>query len=175
MLISDEYRAQQEELHKNPNYGVASVQFAPLVTKFVNRIEAKSLLDWGAGKGRLMQNIHPDQDIEVTCFDPAVPGWDKVPEGLFDIVTCIDVLEHIEPDCLAETLDSLRDRTGQIAFLTVHTGPAIKTLPDGRNAHLIQQPPEWWLPQIMGRWDLLTFQRITHGFWVLCQSRPTAN
>ena len=23
--------------------------------------------------------------------------------------------------------------------------------------------------------DLLTFQRITHGFWVLCQSRPTAN
>lgn len=32
MLITEDYRRQQETLHANPNYGVASLQFAPLVT-----------------------------------------------------------------------------------------------------------------------------------------------
>jgi hypothetical protein len=26
----------------------------------------------------------------------------------------------------------------------VHTAPAVKHLPDGRNAHLIIEPIEWW-------------------------------
>jgi hypothetical protein len=29
--IADAYREQQIELHKNPNYGVASLAFAPIV------------------------------------------------------------------------------------------------------------------------------------------------
>jgi len=31
MLITDEYRVMQAELHKNPSYGVASQFFAPIV------------------------------------------------------------------------------------------------------------------------------------------------
>jgi hypothetical protein len=40
----------------------------------------------------------------------------------------------------------------------------MKTLADGRNAHLIQEPPEWWLPKIMARWDLRLFQAVTGEF-----------
>ena len=29
------------------------------------------------------------------------------------------------------------------------TGPAEKMLPDGRNAHLIQQPKQWWLDKVV--------------------------
>ena len=46
------------------------------------------------------------------------------------------------------------------AFLTIATGPAKKFLPDGRNAHLIQEGPDYWLPLLMARWQLKHFQDI---------------
>lgn len=172
MLITPEYQRQQQKLHENPNYGVASLKFAPLVAKIIVQTGAKTLCDWGAGKGRLAEGLakHLPEDVEIgmTFYDPAVPQWSQVPQGAFDLVTCIDVLEHIEPECLDDTLDALRDRTGNFAFLTVHTGPAVKVLDDGRNAHLIQQPPAWWLPKIFARWSVATYQRMDNGFWVIC-------
>jgi len=42
----------------------------------------------------------------------------------------------------------------------------VKVLPDGRNAHLIQQPAGWWLPKILERFELVTFNRMPQGFWV---------
>jgi hypothetical protein len=52
-------------------------------------------------------------------------------------------------------------------------GPALKTLPDGRNAHLIQEPVEWWLPKIMQRFDLQTFQMSSErGFYVIVYAKP---
>jgi hypothetical protein len=52
---------------------------------------------------------------------------------------------------------------------TVHTGPAKKILPDGRNAHLIQQPPSWWLPKFMERFELVQFRRMEMGFWIVVE------
>ncbi len=36
-LISEEYRRMQQQLHENPNYGVASVEYAPLVAEVSSR------------------------------------------------------------------------------------------------------------------------------------------
>ena len=85
-------------------------------------------------------------------------------------MTCIDVLEHIEPDLLDNVLDDLMMLTDGYAFITVHTGPAVKTLSDGRNAHLIQKPARWWLPKLMNRFDLVTFQATKSGFNVLMRA-----
>ena len=54
-----------------------------------------------------------------------------------------------------------------VGFFTIHTGKAGKTLSDGRNAHLIQQPAEWWLPKILERWTLQSFQARPKGFAVI--------
>jgi hypothetical protein len=57
--------------------------------------------------------------------------------------------------------------------MSVHMGPALKTLPDGRNAHLIQEPVEWWLPKIMQRFDLHTFQMSSErGFYCIGYAKP---
>jgi 2-polyprenyl-3-methyl-5-hydroxy-6-metoxy-1,4-benzoquinol methylase len=172
MLISESYRKQQEKLHQNPNYGVASLKFAPLVAKIVAQSGARTLLDFGAGKGRLAEGLEKhlpdDAEVGMTRYDPAIPAWSTLPEGTFDLVCCIDVLEHIEPECLDDVLYALASKTGQFAFLTVHTGPAVKVLDDGRNAHLIQQPPAWWMPKIFDRWSVATYQPMDNGFWVIC-------
>jgi hypothetical protein len=82
-------------------------------------------------------------------------------------VVCTDVLEHVEPEYLDSVLDELQRVTRNVGFFVVHTGAAMNHLPDGRNAHLIQQPPEWWLPKIIQRWKLITFQRWPNGFFVV--------
>ena len=170
-LITEDYRRMQQELHKNPNYGVASVGYAPLVADVIRSQGARELLDYGAGKGRLGQTLKQQFNIDITLYhyDPAIPEWSAPPQPR-QLVTCIDVLEHIEPDCLPNVLDDLKRVTLGFGVFTVHTGPAVKVLADGRNAHLIQQPSSWWLPQFMARFDLVAFNRVDHGFWVVVEA-----
>lgn len=175
-LITEHYRAMQQEMHRNPDYGVASVHYAPLVKQVVDSMRATELLDYGAGKGRLgdaLRQLNPMQPIQVRHYEPAVPEWSAPPQPC-RLVTCIDVLEHIEPDLLDNVLDDLKRVTAEVGVFTVHTGPAIKVLPDGRNAHLTQQPPAWWLPRFLERFELVTFNRMPNGFWVAVEARKPA-
>ncbi len=171
-LISEEYRKMQEELHQNPNYGVASVQYAPIVVQVLDQVRPAELLDYGAGKGRLgetLKTLMPNPP-QIRHYDPARPEWAATPQPA-PFVTCIDVLEHIEPELLDNVLDDLQRVTSGHGVFTVHTGPAIKVLADGRNAHLIQQPPAWWLPKFMSRFDLAVFQSMPQGFWIVVHAR----
>lgn len=172
MLITEKYRDQQKELHKNPEYGSMSVQYAPMVTKLLNQLKVDDLLDYGAGKGRLAKAIKPTHQVKVHQYEPAVPGWDKAPDSA-QMVCCIDVLEHIEPELIHNVLDDLRRCTEFYGFLSIHTGQAVKFLDDGRNAHLIQEGADWWLPKIMARWELIQYQIQPNGFYVLV--RPYGN
>lgn len=59
-LITEEYRQMPARLHENPDYGVASLEFAPLVADAIEALGVNELLDYGAGKGRL--------DLELPKF-----------------------------------------------------------------------------------------------------------
>ena len=172
ILISEAYRKMQQQLHKNPDYGVASVQFAPMVAQVIEATRADELLDYGAGKGRLgialKQNLQ--RPLVIHHYDPAIPEW-SAPPAPCGFVACIDVLEHIEPALLDNVLDDLQRVTADVGVFTVHTGPAVKVLPDGRNAHLIQQPPAWWLPKFLERFELANFNRVTMGFIVVVERK----
>ena len=48
--ITEEYRKLQQELHENPNYGIASTHFAPIVSEIIKNFKINSLTDYGAGK-----------------------------------------------------------------------------------------------------------------------------
>ena len=171
-LISDDYRRMQQELHRNPDYGIASVGYAPLVAEVMQQVGARELLDYGAGKGRLAQELqqHLRAPLTIYYYDPAIPEWSTAPAPC-RFVACIDVLEHIEPHLLDNVLDDLKRVTTGVGVFTVHTGAALKVLPDGRNAHLTQQPPEWWLPKLMQRFELVQFSRMPQGFWVGVERR----
>lgn len=157
-LISETYRAQQTELHRNPDYGVASVHWAPTVADIARQTKPHHILDYGSGKGRLGTELRKllKGPFELRQYEPAVPELSGAPEPS-DLVACIDVLEHIEPDCLDAVLDDLRRVTARVGIYTIATGPAVKTLPDGRNAHLIQEGPEWWMPKLFPRFRVRSF------------------
>jgi hypothetical protein len=82
-------------------------------------------------------------DFPIWEYDPAIPEKAESPRPA-DLVVCTDVLEHIEPDHLKAVLKDLKRCVKRMGYFVINTGPARKTLPDGRNTHLIQQDREWW-------------------------------
>lgn len=174
-LISEDYRAMQAELHRNPNYGVASEHWAPLVAQVARQVRPKRLLDYGAGKGRLGRALKPllDFPFELREYDPAIPAMAATPEPC-EMVACLDVLEHIEPGRIDAVLDDLKRVTLIVGVFTFATGPAVKILPDGRNAHLIQQGPEWWMAHLFKRFAVKQFIDQNKSFWVIVTRRKDA-
>jgi hypothetical protein len=172
--ISEEYRKLQQELHLNPNYGIASLAFAPLVADIIRQTNPRSLSDYGAGKKNLLRALTEAGigGFDYRPYDPAFPEYGEPREA--DLVCCIDVLEHIEPPLLDNVLDELQDITTRMGFFSIHMGPAGKTLADGRNAHLIQKPSSWWLKRLVERFEIMHLQMhqmMGYGFWVVVEPR----
>lgn len=163
MLISEEYRALNGQLHAAGNYGVSGHKWADDVRQLADICAARTILDYGAGQCTLAKSI---RDKTVLCYDPAIPEISDIPDPA-DLVTCTDCLEHIEPDCLDAVLDDLQRLTLKAVFLVVATRPAKKILADGRNAHLIQEPYSWWLPKIISRWTMQSFANYGGEFVVM--------
>jgi hypothetical protein len=176
-VISEEYRQQQVELHKNPDYGNASAVFAPRVADVMRMFSFHSISDYGAGKRRLLKALNNAglTDLEYYPYDPAFPEY-GLPRTA-DLVCCIDVLEHIEPELLDNVLSDLERLVIKLGFFSVHIGPAKKTLPDGRNAHLIQQPTSWWLKKISERFEVRRLETLakTQGFYVVVEPKEREN
>lgn len=143
-LISAEYCRLNEQLHHdNLAYGVGGGKHADVVQKLAAALKTTSVLDYGCGKGFLAKEL----PFPIWEFDPAIPTKSEPPRPA-DIVVCTDVLEHIEPDRLLFVLDDLRRCIKKVGYFVIHTGPASKTLADGRNAHLLQRPAAWWREQL---------------------------
>jgi len=176
ITITEEYRKLQQELHKNPNYGIASLEFAPLVAEIIKAAQIGSVSDYGAGKKNLFKGL---QQLGITPtdyfpYDPAFPEYGH-PEPA-DLVCCIDVLEHIEPDLIDNVISELALITRNLGFFSVHMGPAAKFLADGKNAHLIQKPTSWWLPKFCMYFDIVqlqTHQVMGMGFWAIVRPHET--
>ncbi len=170
LTISNGYLNLQRELHQDFNYGVASLSFAPIVADLIRQTKAQSVSDYGAGKKRLLEGLTKAGVAPKRYFpyDPVFPEYGCPQEA--DLVCCIDVLEHIEPESLDAVLKELASITVGLGFFSIHMGPAGKTLSDGRNAHLIQQPSSWWLPKICQYFNVLqltSHNTMGQGIWLI--------
>jgi 2-polyprenyl-3-methyl-5-hydroxy-6-metoxy-1,4-benzoquinol methylase len=156
LLISEEYRQQNKQLHEiRPDYGVGGHKHVKEIKDLAVAMGTKDILDYGCGKRTLEDAL----GFEIKNYDPAFEEL-SLPAEPADLVVCTDVLEHIEPECIEDVLDDLRRVTKKVAFLTIATRPAVKTLPDGRNAHLIQQDLKWWLPKLWDRFILMSVHNL---------------
>ena len=177
--ITEEYLGLQAELHKNPGYGVASLVFAPTVAALIRQAGVRSVSDYGAGKKHLLVGLSQAGigDVEYFPYDPVFPEYG--PPKPADLVCCIDVLEHVEPEKLDNVFRELASITRKYGFFSVHTGPAGKTLSDGRNAHLIQKPSSWWLARLVPHFEVLQLQShemMGKGIWVVVAPKePSAD
>lgn len=175
MKITEQYRKQQMLLHSMTDYGVAAKVYAPMVSRLIDELGVTELLDYGSGRGTLAAYLKADHKVKLQFYDPAIPDYaaDPVP---MQMCVCIDVLEHVEPECLVDVLDDLKRVTQTVGFFTISTRLAEKFLADGRNAHLILESPEWWWEKIVSRFEIQLFQRLRdEGCFFLVYAKPDAS
>ena len=109
-----------------------------------------SVLDYGCGKGLIVESLRKKfqvNDMQINGYDPCVEAFSR-PAKASDVLICTDVLEHIEPDTINNVLKHIGNLTEHICFLVIDLMPAVKTLPDGRNAHILLRPTGWWLDKL---------------------------
>lgn len=144
--------AQYREMHKNPRRfrGKIRAGNAKRIKALCKKHDAETVLDYGCGKGLqyTADQIHLDWGVDITMYDPGVPTMDGRPIVTFDGVICLDVLEHVEPHKLGDTLDDIIAYAREFALLWISTVRSRKRLPDGRNCHLIVQPAEAWIEDV---------------------------
>ena len=136
---------------------------APRIKELIKQTAARTILDYGAGKG---QQYWPRQvrdenegieyaDIrsywgvaEIRCYDPAYTPFTQLPSGTFDGVVCTDVLEHCPEEDMPWILDELFGFADKFVYANVACFPARKVLPSGGNAHCTIRPVKWWDEQL---------------------------
>lgn len=154
-LITQGYIREQALLHEQAAYGTRGFNWGYLIAGIALVEQCKTILDYGCGKGTLVRTLRDEGLLKATGYDPAVPEFASEPQPA-DLVASVDVMEHIEPDCLEDVLAHLARLTRKALFVAISTRPAKRFLSDGCNTHLIvEDGAGWWRPR---------FER--HGFQV---------
>ena len=127
------------------------------IKALIDATRAKTVLDYGAGKGlqyrpqpvivderQVADGIAEYWDVEIECYDAGYVPYSKLPQTSFDGVVCTDVLEHCPEEDLSWILDEIFGLARRFVYLNVACFPARKSLPNGENAHATVRPPQWW-------------------------------
>lgn len=169
--ITPAYLEMQRKLFATHEYGIASLAFGEIVRDLMDKIGARSLCDYGAGKQNLRVALETagKTDVDYRPYDPAFPEYGEPTPA--DLVCCIDVLEHVEPQFVNAVLQDLRDLTLKAGLFTIATKPATKSLADGRNAHILIKPSSWWLPKLCVHFEVTNLFSSEDGFGVVVEPK----
>jgi hypothetical protein len=141
-MISNSLKNIYRDIHKNTPFGKRA-KVPPYLDEFIKIKQPNSVLDFGCGKGNLVKvlnELYPNK--KIIGYDPANPEYD-IPLPDVDMIISTDVLEHVEPEHIKTVLETLCIKS-PLQYHLISCAPAKLILPDGRNAHLIQETPEWW-------------------------------
>lgn len=163
-LISSDYLELQRLLHEDvlQRYGALD-RFDRYRELNALLRDGESLLDYGCGKGRLAAWFagegassirRPGPPISVTNYDPVT--FPKLPEP-HDVVACMDVLEHVEPNYLRAVIEHLASVTRRLAFVVIPNAARTRRMADGRLAHLTVEGVYFWSGRLVG-----SFKRVEH-------------
>ena len=154
-----------EHLHKNGTNlensentfdGKSLFFYFELIKQLIEKTKSKSLIDFGCGKAKYyFNNLNiKENEYKNICeywgikdyylYDPGVEEFSNYPPEPKDGVICVDVVEHIPPEDVFKFIEDIFKLAKKFIFIVIACYPAVKTLPDGRNAHLsLLNPSEW--------------------------------
>ena len=173
-LISNEMKEQNRLLHKEDwSFGIGGKKIAPKLVSWIKEYNIKSILDYGCGKGTLKaqffkKNPIYKEKIRWQNYDPGFEIYDNLPKPA-DLVIVRDVMEHIEEDKIDANLEYIHSLTKKLVWFMIPKDSSTKKLSDGRNAHITQEPAEWWIKKIETRFEIIQKVKPHHHFKSLCR------
>jgi SAM-dependent methyltransferase len=158
---------EQWKLYGRENCGAGAM-------RFMRDWQFKSLLDVGCGHNEFVKNLRKALPaVRAIGVDFACPGADIIAaasalpfaDKSFDVLTCFDALEHLEPGEVAPSLSEVARVSGRFCFSICHRASVF--LWQGENLHPTVQPEAWWIEQIemAGGYEIQKDGRYLHGHW----------
>jgi hypothetical protein len=141
---------------ENAYDGKSTIPFAKIIKKIILKNKCNSLLDYGCGKAKYYfekfdfegENFPNLKDywggINIDLYDPCYKKFNNLTKEKVDISICVDVLEHIPLEDIDWVLSEFISLTNKFVFINVACSPAVALLPNGKNAHINLQQPQWW-------------------------------
>ena len=158
---------QYRRIHSKGVYGNTSVKNLRFLRPEIRLLRPRSILDYGCGQSRLIDELYLPYSAELIRYDPAIPAYSRKPATRADLLINIDVLEHIEERDLDSVLGEMASLSRN-AIIIVDTRPAVAILSDGRNAHVTIRPHLWWRERLSRHfprlYSLSTARRSRTGF-----------
>jgi 2-polyprenyl-3-methyl-5-hydroxy-6-metoxy-1,4-benzoquinol methylase len=158
-MISAEYKNLLESINGQGNFGKRK-NLPKFLEDIINQYNPQSILDFGCGVGSLVHTLktkYPQKNIQG--YDPGNINFvDQFENQTFDLIISTDVLEHIEPEFLIDTLKFLKSKSNRFYHL-IALAPSSVILPDGRNAHLILESTDWWRKKFIELGYTINFER----------------
>ena len=146
-----------------------SMKYNLFISESIQEINKKnkyisSILDYGTGQGGLLDRLRStlNHEIEIEGYDPAIEKYSAKPTGEFDLVTSIDVLEHIPIQEINTCFAHIKSVTNKFFFFAIDLVPASKKLADNRNAHLLVAPSDWWAQKLKEHFRTIYITEVGH-------------
>lgn len=141
--ITKEYRdILSQHFDNTPSFGRGG-KSTFMIAKFLEKYKIDKFIDYGCGRGRNKLRFG-GAVRKIVSYDPAIERFRNPPKQPEDGVICMDVMEHIEEECLDSVLEHIASLTAFRAMFYIALSPAKNILPDGRNAHInLKTEVEW--------------------------------
>lgn len=164
-----------KKLFNNPNYNFHSnneLRFQ-FVMDYILKSNLKSLIDFGSGRGNLIKTLLENKvELEISSADLdkfheyQVPFYKidilneeyrKVLDGKdFDLLTCLDVMEHLDKDKTDEIFKYF-SKISKFQIFTIANHPDFQ---DGKDIHTIQENLPFWINSISKSLKIDFIQRV---------------
>lgn len=134
-----------------------------VVRQLCRRFQAKRLLDYGSGKalayegtraktqdGKEMQGLKQLWGLDsVAFYDPALAQFADLPDGTFDAVLAVNVLEYTPPEDIDWVLSEIVAYATRFVFLAIACYASPWKLPGGGNYHATVASAGWWTDRLI--------------------------
>ncbi len=141
----------KQEHEGNDKWGSSTKKYGSgdILGLVTHRKYVQTVLDYGCGKGELKKYLKEHAPwVEVSEYDPGIVGKDTPPEGKFDLVWTCDVLEHIQPEYIDDTIVRLFELTKYVMYNNIACASSRSVFKDGpfkgQDLHLIIEEPAKW-------------------------------
>jgi len=150
-LISQAYCKMNADIYNSSKRSAGGAKHAEIVRKIAPKWDTRTILDYGCGQGDFKKAFDAfETQIEVREYDPAIKGKDTLTLlRNYDLIVCADVLEHIEPEKIDNVLNHIFALMEKGGYFVISLCETKVWLPDGRNAHVLLKPIEWWLDKFI--------------------------
>lgn len=154
--IGPDYKAHMQKEHHGSKWGSTGYRYSGKAIEAIidSRPYLQTAFDYGCGKGTVAMRF---ARLGWTEYDPGIPGKDTKPNGTFDLVTCTDVIEHIEEKYVKAAILEMANYTDKVLFLDIACYPTGKLFGEGpykgEDMHITIKAPEVW-EKLIESWDI---------------------